>query len=257
MSKYLLNKSHPRYKSLYYRDLLAKGVEMGITSLQGLTAHGRGEAFDYLLNEKTHNFAVKSIDAAAVLFLTAKHTVISVNGNVAILIPKELIKLSDILDAPIEINLFHTSEIREKNIAKYLQKLGAKKILFPQNVSIPGISSNRKWINTYGQKGADVIFVPLEDGDRTEALIALGKKVVTIDLNPLSRTARTASITIVDNITRTMPKLISAVSKFRNISVSQRNKILSAYNNNQTLKYAISSINKRLQKLYTDKNDKI
>jgi hypothetical protein len=38
-----------------------------------------------------------------------------------------------------------------------------------------------------------------------------GKTVITIDLNPLSRTARTAQITIVDNLTRCLPLLVQAV----------------------------------------------
>ena len=31
---------------------------------------------------------------------------------------------------------------------------------------------------------ADTVLVPLEDGDRTEALVKMGKTVVAIDLNP-------------------------------------------------------------------------
>jgi 4-phosphopantoate--beta-alanine ligase len=37
-----------------------------------------------------------------------------------------------------------------------------------------------------------------------------GKQVITIDLNPLSRTARTAQITMVDNLTRCLPLLVEA-----------------------------------------------
>lgn len=50
--------------------------------------------------------------------------------------------------------------------------------------------------------------MPLEDGDRTEALVRMGKRVVTIDLNPLSRTAVAAHVTIVDNLVRAMPALV-------------------------------------------------
>src|SRR3990172_4191571 len=52
----LINPSHPRYLSLKYREQLVQGVKMGITSTAGLIAHGRGEAFDYLLGEKTYSF---------------------------------------------------------------------------------------------------------------------------------------------------------------------------------------------------------
>ena len=49
------------------------------------------------------------------------------------------------------------------------------------------------------------MLVPLEDGDRCEALVTAGKTVVTIDLNPLSRTSRTATLTVVDGLTRALP----------------------------------------------------
>jgi Uncharacterized protein conserved in archaea len=41
--------SHPRRDPLRARERLAAGVENGLTSRHGLVAHGRGEAFDYLL----------------------------------------------------------------------------------------------------------------------------------------------------------------------------------------------------------------
>jgi 4-phosphopantoate--beta-alanine ligase len=51
------------------------------------------------------------------------------------------------------------------------------------------------------------VLVPLEDGDRCEALISLGKQVIAIDLNPLSRTSKTATVTIVDDVARAMSRL--------------------------------------------------
>ena len=39
----------------------------------------------------------------------------------------------------------------------------------------------------------------------------MGKTVCVIDLNPLSRTAKTASITIVDELTRCVPILLDAL----------------------------------------------
>ena len=35
--------------------------------------------------------------------------------------------------------------------------------------------------------------------------------MITIDLNPMSRTSRTATVTIVDNVTRAMPGLLAQV----------------------------------------------
>jgi hypothetical protein len=45
--------SHPRHESLQAREALVEGVEDGYVAQQGLIAHGRGEAFDYLVGEET------------------------------------------------------------------------------------------------------------------------------------------------------------------------------------------------------------
>ena len=68
---------------------------------------------------------------------------------------------------------------------------------------------------------ADVILVPLEDGDRCEALAGMGKTVIAIDLNPLSRTARRATLTIVDELTRALPNITDAC---RNLTGEDRGK---------------------------------
>ena len=69
---------------------------------------GRGEAFDYLIGEATQPFAMEAIHAAAAMLRLAKHPVISVNGNVAALAPEGLIELGRVLNAPLEVNIFHT-----------------------------------------------------------------------------------------------------------------------------------------------------
>ena len=43
------------------------------------------------------------------------------------------------------------------------------------------------------------------------ALVKMGKQVIAIDLNPLSRTAQTAHITIVDELTRCLPLITDAI----------------------------------------------
>ncbi len=55
----LIPKSHPRAKSLLIREKLVDGFDDGIVAKEGLLAHGRGEAFDYLLGEKTTTLAKK------------------------------------------------------------------------------------------------------------------------------------------------------------------------------------------------------
>ena len=62
-----------------------------------------------------------------------------------------------------------------------------------------------------GIGGADSVLVPLEDGDRCEALVKMGKQVLVIDLNPLSRTAMTATVTVVDEVSRAASILLSEV----------------------------------------------
>lgn len=231
-------KSHPRYQSLRTRALVEQGVANGITSPVGLIAHGRGEAFDYLIEEQTQLFAKKAIEAAARLLLHAKHPVISVNGNTAALVPEELIALAAILNAPLEINLFYGSDERVQKIKTHLLQHGATNVLLPdKNTTIDYLDSNRKYVNPEGIKKADVVFVPLEDGDRTEALIKSGKTVITVDLNPLSRTAQKATVTIVDNIIRSLPLLIDALK--------QPARSVDEYNNKTILAQAAGFIAKR------------
>ena len=78
-------KSHPRLNSLLIREKLVDGFNNNLVAKEGLLAHGRGEAFDYLIGEKTSNSAKKAIKAAAFMLKNAENSVISVNGNFAAL----------------------------------------------------------------------------------------------------------------------------------------------------------------------------
>jgi len=91
--------------------------------------------------------------------------------------------------------------------------------------------------------------VPLEDGDRTEALRKMGKIVIAIDLNPLSRTARFASISIVDNIVRAVPLLVEKTQALRKETVRKLRESLLEYDNRKVLGDAITNINQRLSEL--------
>ena len=232
--------SHPRYVSLRLRDTIVAGVESGVTSIHGLMAHGRGEAFDYLIGEQTQPFAMDAIRVGAATLLLAAHPVISVNGNVAALIPGELVAFSNTLKAPLEVNIFHTSKEREGAIQKHLRKHGAVDVLMPTtDAQLSFIDSNRKFVHPEGIFRADVVFVPLEDGDRCEALGKMGKTVVTVDLNPMSRTAKRAGVTIVDNVVRALPLLIQEVQRLQKASPPVLRKIISQYSNDKTLQAAI------------------
>ncbi|MEM3341068.1 MAG: 4-phosphopantoate--beta-alanine ligase [Thermoplasmata archaeon] len=243
-------RNHPRYFSLITRERIVKGVQEGITSQQGLIAQGRGEAFDYLLGEETTQPAIKAVEAASALLLIARYPVININGNAAALCAKEMVELADALSCPIEVNLFHRTEERVRKIVSLLQSLDAKTVygLYPDE-RIPGLQHERAKTSRNGTFSADVVFVPLEDGDRTEALKAMGKKVITVDLNPYSRTARHADITIVDNIVRAVPLLVNTIMRIKKLRREELNKIISGYSNTEVLEASRQIIYKRLKKM--------
>ncbi|MEW6222033.1 MAG: 4-phosphopantoate--beta-alanine ligase [Candidatus Hadarchaeota archaeon] len=237
-----ISPKHPRAESLRTRERLVKGFKAGMVAPEGLTAHGRGEAFDYLLGERTTEQARRAIRAAAAALLLAERPVISVNGNVAALVPREIVGLAKLTNAKLEVNLFHGSVAREKKIACWLKKHGAREVLGVDprfSVKIKEIHSNRRKVDSRGIAGADVVLVPLEDGDRTKALKKLGKQVIAVDLNPMSRTARAASITIVDNIARTMPTLVESVKNLSRCSKACLQKGLENFDNDTNLKKSL------------------
>jgi len=243
--------THPRRKSLIIREKLIEGFRENYVVPQGLIAHGRGECFDYLIGEETQPFAKEAIDAAVAALLLAKHPVISVNGNVAALTPKEVVELAKIVGAQIEVNLFYRTETRARKIAEVLTRYGAEEVLGVDDAtaSIPELFSERRRVSPRGILIADVVLVPLEDGDRTEALRKMGKTVITIDLNPLSRTARAANITIVDNIVRAMPLMIKRAEELRSKSDEDLRNILNSYSNERILKEALRHIVERLLRI--------
>ena len=245
MSK--IPKSHPRYVSLTTREKISQAMKEGIVHETGLIAHGRGEAFDYLLREKTIPMASDAEKVAAAVMLLAKKPVISINGNVVALSGKECITLGESIPADLEVNLFHRSDDRIKKIIRELEKLGVKKVFGTKgNAKIPGLQHDRGICDKDGIFSADVILVPLEDGDRCQALIDMGKTVIAIDLNPLSRTAKTASITIVDNVVRAIPNIEKWVKKLKNKDCNFLNNIVNSFDNNKNIGDVLSFISKKL-----------
>jgi 4-phosphopantoate--beta-alanine ligase len=243
----MIPKTHPRYESLKKREKLVSGLEAGITGKQGLIAHGRGEAFDYLIGERTLKSAMKATEAAAALLLTAKRPVISVNGNVAALVTKEIIELSKLINAPLEVNIFYRTEARARRIKAWLEKQGAAKVLGDKlDARIPEIEHARAKVDHEGIYSADVVFAPLEDGDRCEALIKMGKKVITVDLNPLSRTSRYATVSIVDDIERVMENLDPIIKEMKNGKVDLI-ALLDEYDNRRNLSDCVKEIVDRLK----------
>ena len=85
-------------------------------------------------------------------------------------------------------------DLAEQAIRAHMHEHGAPDILMPtEEAQLDFIDSNRRFVNPAGIFRADAIFVPLEDGDRCQALVKMGKAVVTVDLNPMSRTSKTST----------------------------------------------------------------
>jgi 4-phosphopantoate--beta-alanine ligase len=222
--------SHPRYASLVTRHRIEEGVDRGITSRQGLIAQGRGEAFDYLLGEETIPSADEAARAAAAHLLLADHPVISVNGNVAALVPGETVELAEAVGADIEVNLFNRTPERMEAIAEYLREHGAEEVKgLAADARIPGLDHERAKVDADGIYDADVVVVPLEDGDRAEALAAMGKTEVVVDLNPLSRSAQAAAVPIVDNIIRALPNVTAHARELADASREELEAIVAEF----------------------------
>jgi 4-phosphopantoate---beta-alanine ligase len=242
-----ISRDHPRYKSLVTRERMSEMMNQGIVAPTGLIAHGRGEAFDYLLGEATMPPAELAERVAAAMLLEAKRPVITVNGNAAALAPKELIELAGAINARLEVNLFHRSVERIELVCSYLESQGAKDVLGRvQDYTLPGIASDRALCSSEGIGAADVVLIPLEDGDRAEALVKAGKKVIAIDLNPVSRTSMAANVSIVDELTRAVPKVAASVEELTD-DQARRCALISGFNNRRNLGHMVKEIKDHLK----------
>jgi len=238
----MIPKDHPRYRSLVAREQLARCVREGVVALEGLAAHGRGEAFDYLIGEKTTESAALAARTAAAMLLSARHAVVSVNGNTAALAAAEIAALQKASGADVEVNLFHRTEERIRLITQLLEEHGVRVLTGEPERLVP-LSHDRALCLREGIGDADVVLVPLEDGDRCAALRAMGKTVITVDLNPLSRTARTATLTVVDEVTRAIPAITAACAS---LEPGEGERLIVALDNTYLLRAAIDEMRERL-----------
>ena len=229
---------HPRYRSLVVRERLAEAAREGVVALEGLTAHGRAEAFDYLIGEKSTSTAREAARCAAALLRQARRPVLSVNGNTAALAAVECAALQQATGCGIEVNLFHRTDERIRKITRLLEDAGATVLQGVPERLIP-LGHDRALCLPHGIGRADLILVPLEDGDRCEALRAMGRTVVTIDLNPLSRTARTATLTVVDELTRALPLITAA---YADLTPEEAERLVLGLDNHYLLQAAIVEI---------------
>ncbi len=239
---------HPRYKSLVIREKMSELSDQGIVARTGLIAHGRGEAFDYLIGEKTTPAAQNAEETIAAYLLEAKNPVITMNGNASALCAEELLGLASDVGAKVEVNIFHWSLERLEKLISYLETFGNFEILGRnQDAILENIASDRAKCCRDGIYSADVVLIPLEDGDRAEALNIAGKTVLAIDLNPLSRTAVKSDVTAVDEITRAVPNIRQAVKDLKD-DKERRKELISAFSNKSNLNESIGFIKDTLSK---------
>jgi len=245
-------KSHPRYRSLATRELLVELSKRGIVSTAGLIAHGRGEAFDYVLGERTIPPAELAEKVAAAYLVLAENPVLSVNGNAAALVGRELVELARAIPAKIEVNLFHRTPERMAAVAGHMRDCGAADVLgLEPDEFIPGLDHARAHCTGEGIFSADTVLVPLEDGDRAQALRGMGKNVITIDINPLSRTSRTATVSIVDEVTRAVPNVTRYTNALKE-NLDRAGNIIAEFDNSHNLANCIEHIAASLIDRQTD-----
>ena len=206
--------SHPRYASLLMRHRLEVAAEKGMLAGSAMIARGRGEAFDYLLGERTTTSALQATRQALATLQAAKKPVLSINGNVAALACDEMLRLANALSCAVEVNIFYRTPERMKaildhmNERKHVLGLEVPVLGHAPDARIPGLKGPRAACHRDGILESEAILVQLEDGDRCQALVAMGKEVIVIDLNPLSRSAQQATITIVDELSRALGNML-------------------------------------------------
>ena len=242
MSDFAADPSHPRYQSLLLRHRLEEAEKQGMLAGSAMIAHGRGEAYDYLLGEQTIPSAHEATLHALRALKNAERPIISLNGNAVALAGEQLLALAQQLKCPVEINIFYRTPERMSALLERLEtikkerSLGVEILGASPNARIPGLKGPRAKCTKEGIIDSDVILVPLEDGDRCEALVAMGKTVIVIDLNPLSRSAKMGTITIVDELTRVAENMLL---QFDSIKMSEVSK---TYDNEETLRDALRHI---------------
>ena len=241
----MIPKSHPRYESLLLRDKIVKASKEGYLAESAMIAHGRGEAFDYLIGERTTHPAKRAMYVAVAAMLLSDNPVISVNGNATALACDEIIELARTVGAKIEINLFYRTDDRVNIIAQLYRDHGYKEILGSLDDDIEylnEIKNSRSSASKTGIYSADTILIPLEDGDRAEILKKSGKNIITIDLNPLSRTSKMSDVSIMDNIVRAIPFMTKIAEDLKTQDKEVLMELVNEFDNEENLKESLQQI---------------
>src|SRR3989442_762828 len=153
-------RSHPRYDSLVRRERLVRAWKEGVAVPEGLIAHGRGEAWDYLFQEETRASALVAESAAVVHLLAAGRTLISLNGTK---VRRALARSSQRATIPIVDEL--TSEI-----------LNNKKVVEELKADPAEVGRIRRAYRRNGNLGAVFSFLECRHTDIRRSLFRGGKR---------------------------------------------------------------------------------
>jgi 4-phosphopantoate--beta-alanine ligase len=104
------------------------------------------------------------------------------------------------------------------------------------------IKNNRATASKQGIYAADTVLVPLEDGDRAEILKKSGKNIITIDLNPLSRTSKMSDVSIMDNIVRAIPFMTKIAEDLKTQDKKILIDLVNEFDNEENLKESLQQI---------------
>ena len=86
-----IHDDHPRRDSLLSRQKIVDAQNKGLLADSALIAHGRGEAFDYLLGECTTPSARRAEEESVNRLAAARRPVISLNGNSTVLAGRDAV----------------------------------------------------------------------------------------------------------------------------------------------------------------------
>jgi 4-phosphopantoate--beta-alanine ligase len=224
---------------------MVKAAKEGYLADSALIAHGRGEAYDYLIGERTTHPAKRAMYVAVAAMILSQNPVISVNGNATALACDEIIEFARSVNAKIEINLFYRTDERVKIITQIYRDHGYKEILGTLDDDMEylnEIKNNRATASKQGIYAADTVLVPLEDGDRAEILKKSGKNIITIDLNPLSRTSKMSDVSIMDNIVRAIPFMTKIAEDLKTQDKKILIDLVNEFDNEENLKESLQQI---------------
>jgi len=118
-------------------------------------------------------------------------------------------------------------------------------------VKLSHIASDRAKRRQNGIFQADVVFVPLEDGDKAQALTKLGKTVLTVDLNPLSSNCSSkVPLQSSNEVTRAFKNLVSFAKHWKSETNHDELDLLkTTFDNLENLKASYALMQKRLRSL--------